>query len=180
MSKSLLNNKTFNNIKVSNLQVDNQINTIQIEPIYFRLNYDEIDEHTTSEKISNVRYHHIYDQIDITGKFTRHLDWISTQLKNVRTGHGTNIISNIETGDYVRFVVHCGEVDKIRSFTIMLAGQCRSKCNWKPSKGSLRLTFDTQNPEPQIQVFKIMPGRWIMYKKSRTFIQNLYESIRFH
>ena len=106
MSKSLLNNKTFNNIKVSNLQVDNQINTIQIEPIYFRLNYDEIDEHTTSEKISNVRYHHIYDQIDITGKFTRHLDWISTQLKNVRTGHGTNIISNIETGDYVRFVVH--------------------------------------------------------------------------
>lgn len=104
MSNSLLNNKAFNNIKVSNLQVDNQINTIQIEPIYFKLNYEEIDEHTTSEKISNERYHHIYDQIDISGNFTRHLDWISTQLKNVRTAHGTNIIRNIETGDYVIFI----------------------------------------------------------------------------
>lgn len=105
MSKSLLNNKVFNNIKVNNLQVDNQINTIQIEPIYFKLNYEEIDEHQTSEKLSDKRYHHIYDQIDMSGKFTRHLDWISTQLKNVITGNGTNIIRDIETGDYVRFFV---------------------------------------------------------------------------
>lgn len=106
MSNSLLSNKAFNNIKVSNLQVDNQNNTIQIEPIYFRLYYEGIDEHETSEKLSNKRYHHIYNQTDISGNFTRHLDWISTQLKNVLIGHENNIIRNIETGDYVQFVVH--------------------------------------------------------------------------
>ena len=105
MSNSLLSNKAFNNIKVNNLQVDNQINTIQIEPIYFKLNYEEIDEHITSEKLSDKRYHHIYDQIDMSGNFTRHLEWTSTQLKNVTNDYGTNIIRNMSTGDYVIFIV---------------------------------------------------------------------------
>ena len=31
-------------------------------------------------------------------------------------------------------------------FIYILAGQCRSKCHWKPSKEPLRLAFETQGP----------------------------------
>ena len=39
------------------------------------------------------------------GNFTRHLEWTSTQLKNVTNDYGTNIIRNMSTGDYVIFIV---------------------------------------------------------------------------
>ena len=38
------------------------------------------------------------------------------------------------------------KIAKTHGFSYILAGQCRSKCHWKPSKEPLRLAFETQGP----------------------------------